>query len=110
MYGLELIRTWQGADYKLDLYDSGRVCNGKSMLSYQFYHKEQLVFEGDDFGCSPMYCIDSDNAVAALLHFLSLKPGDTDREYFEDYTEQQLEFARDCGDDLYCYAEELEAA
>lgn len=51
-----------------------------------------LLFEGEDFGCSPMHAIDSDECVAAIMSFLTLRPGDTDREYFEDYTEAQLDY------------------
>ena len=41
-----------------------------------------------------MHSIDSDQAVAALMGFLTLKPGDTDREYFDAYTPEQLAWAQ----------------
>ena len=43
-----------------------------------------------------------------LLAFLSLKPGDTDPEYFEGYTPEQLEFARQEGESLSLLVEGLE--
>jgi hypothetical protein len=51
------------------------------------------IFEGEDFSCSPMDAIDSDASVRALMGFLTLRPGDTDEEYFERYTPEQLAFA-----------------
>ena len=52
--------------------------------------------------------MDADATVAGLLAFLSLKPGDTDPEYFEGYTPEQLAFARAQGENLSLHAEELE--
>jgi hypothetical protein len=42
-----------------------------------------------------------------LLGFLSLKPGDTDREYFDDYTQEQLDFVAEFGDSLAMTAARL---
>src|SRR6478609_979026 len=55
--------------------------------------QRQPIFEGEDFSCSPMDATDSDNSVRALMGFLTLRPGDTDEEYFERYTPEQLAFA-----------------
>jgi hypothetical protein len=52
-----------------------------------------VLFDGADFSGSPMHADDSDATVAGLLGFLSLKPGDTDAEYFESYTVGQLAWA-----------------
>jgi hypothetical protein len=52
--------------------------------------------------------VDADATVAGVLAFLSLKPGDTDAEYFEEYTPEQLAFARAEGENLSLYVEELE--
>jgi hypothetical protein len=37
-----------------------------------------------------MHADDSLATVAACLSFMSLRPGDTDREYFKDYTPDQM--------------------
>jgi hypothetical protein len=107
----DLVRTWEDPDgygFKLNLYDTYQTSYGKSRLAYRFYHGDKIVFEGDDFFSSPSHAIDADATVAGLLHFLSLKPGDTDREYFEGYTEEQLAFANEWGETLSLYVEELE--
>ena len=59
---------------------------GKSVLAYRFFHRGRLLFAGADFHCSPLHAVDADATVAGVLAFLSLKPGDTDPEYFEGYT------------------------
>lgn len=46
--------------------------------------------------------------MGALLGFLALRPGDTDAEYFERYTPEQLDFAAEHGDELQIWAMELE--
>jgi hypothetical protein len=62
------------------------------------------LFEGADFCCSPMDAIDSDATVAAILGFLTLRPGDTDAEYFDDYTDAQREYCTQHAEALSCEA------
>lgn len=75
---------------------------GQYSLGYRFFMDGKLLFSGEDYGCSPMHCIDSDESVACLLFFLTLKPGDTDDEYFEKYTEEQMDYARSHAEFLWC--------
>lgn len=86
--------------YRLVTYDTYRVDSlGKSILGYFFYDKQgALLFSGEDFACSPVHSIDSLECCASLLTFLTLRIGDTDSEYFANYTEAQLNFANssDC--------------
>ncbi len=58
------------------------------------------LFSGSDFRPSPLHSIDGDESVSALLGFLTLRLGDTDREYFDRYTAVQLDFARDHAESL----------
>lgn len=51
-----------------------------------------VIFEGDDFGLAPGHSSDSDEAVRAIMSFLTLRPGDTDADYFTHYTDRQREF------------------
>jgi hypothetical protein len=104
----ELIRTWEAEGFKLELYDTNDVRRGKSRLAYRLHDGNELIFEGDDFGCSPLHATDSDATVASLLNFLSLRPGDTDREYFESYSERQMEWCRARGELLGMLAHDLE--
>jgi hypothetical protein len=108
--GCEFLREWEEGDYKLLLWDTNtRVASGpQSRLAYQFFHKGELIFQSADYGCSPMHAVDSDECVAALLSFLALRPGDTDSEYFKDYSIQQMAFAQSYGEELGYIAMEME--
>lgn len=111
MTEFEHIRRWEEGDFTLDLYDTyGWTGGGKSRLAYELRHQGEIVFEGNDFGCSPLHAVDSDATVAALLTFLSLRPGDTDADYFDSYTAKQLDWACRHGEELSLYAYELEEA
>lgn len=105
----EHIRTWTETyyGYRLELYDHNRCLGGKWLLGYEFFFQNKLIFEGADFHCSPLHAVDSDETVAALLSFLALRPGDTDKEYFDSYTPAQLEFAYAEGEQLSICIQEL---
>lgn len=83
----------KGPKFILTLWETGRQhWRGTSMLRYELKQDREVIFTGDDYSPSPMHCDDSDDSIASLLGFLTVKPGDTDRDYFEDYTERQLQF------------------
>lgn len=95
----ELIKVWRYQGFRLSLYDCGKReggAFGRAYLSYRLSDNGRTIFTGNDFGCSPCHAIDSMQTVYSLLSFLSLRPGDTDREYFDGYTPEQLEW-RDSG-------------
>jgi hypothetical protein len=86
----ELIKFWRHkAGFTLRLYylDGDR-------LYYVFKDGKRIIFEGKDYRPSPMHSHDSLDAVYGLLSFLSIQEGDTEPEYFKDYTDQQLEWTR----------------
>ena len=58
----------------------------------------EILFEGNDFGCPSQIKPESKESAIQLLGFLTLKPGDTDSDYFDNYTEAQLNFCNssDC--------------
>lgn len=58
-------------------------------------HKRETIFEGEDFGCSAAHAIDSDAVVAGIMALLTCRPGDTDAEYFENYTPAQLAYCQE---------------
>jgi hypothetical protein len=107
--------------YRLELFDTGNRMPGASQwrLAYKFSSvqekKQKIIFKGDEYGCSPCHATDSDASVRELLDFLTLKPHDTDEEYFKDYTPAQLDWCQssDCeqlqcaytieNDDGYCW-------
>ncbi|PSK89945.1 hypothetical protein CLV63_12449 [Murinocardiopsis flavida] len=55
--------------------------------SYELFCDDRLIFAGSDLG-SPSGVTEDEVAAHALL-WLTLQPGDTDEEYFADYTPDQ---------------------
>lgn len=99
-------RRGQGPTFALMTWDTYRQEPkwGKSILGYRLEEVSQsrvgqrksarkLLFEGEDFAIPTAYGVDSDESVRSIMGFLTLRPGDTDREYFENYTREQLAFA-----------------
>ena len=87
----ELIKTWRRDGFTLRLWDTGRTDSyGKTRLDYELKDGRKVIFADGDFRCSPMDAIDSLACVSALLGFLTLQENDTDAEYFERYTPDQL--------------------
>lgn len=102
-------RKGMGPSFFLDMWDTNRRDHyGKSILGYRLgecpvggagKRKCKIVFEGEDFATPGS--VDSDDAVRGLMGFLTLKPGDTDEEYFEKYTPAQHRFADQHAEDLH---------
>lgn len=119
---MELIRRWRSSckRFSLRLYDEYKIRHGRRRLTFKFYAamgeqtdannpgKRRLIFHCDEFGSSPLHADDSRETIACALSFCALRPGDTDREYFEDYTPLQMEFARRFGEELSLIAYEME--
>jgi len=84
-----------GPVFSLTMWDSGRSdWRGCSYIRYRLTMGGRALFEGDDFAGSPMHAIDADETAASLLGFLTLRPGDTDAEYFQDYTPAQRDYCK----------------
>jgi len=99
-----------GEPFRVELYWSSERARqpGRVNLAYRFYHGGDKIFEGLHFSPAPGLEVDGDESFGALLGFLSLQPGDTDDEYFEDYTPEQLAWAIEHGEELSWIAMELE--
>jgi hypothetical protein len=87
-----------GPTFNLTLWDTHRTDQrGASILRYRLTMVRPgrlwcVLFDGEDFVPSPLYAIDSDDTVEAIMGFLTLRPGDTDADYFEPYTPAQLNY------------------
>jgi hypothetical protein len=84
--------------------------NTDNRLAYRLYQDDCLLFDGDDLKASPIHAIDSDDTVMALMTFLTLSPGDVDDEYFDKYTQEQLDFANGDAEYLSVYPHDFEQA
>lgn len=97
--------------FTLRTWDTGRSDRrGGTLTGYALFAPgEELaggapIFCGEDFGSSPLDAIDSDAALRSLLGFLTLRPGDTDPDYFAAYTDAQLAFTAEHAESLSFYA------
>lgn len=84
-----------GRPFTLQMYATPRSdARGQTIIGYEFKGPDgATIFAAEDFAGSPMDSDDSDASVRSLLGFLTLRPGDTDREYFDKYNEAQRAFA-----------------
>ena len=79
-------------------------------IRYELKHGRKVIFTGQDFRPSPLYSWDSVGTYCSLMSFLTLQKGDTDAEYFENYTADQFAFADSASADKWrMYLYELES-
>ena len=85
-----------GPAYRLLVWTTNtRDKRGQDILGSALWVDDSPVplFCSESFAGSPMHADDSDETLRAILGFLTLRPGDTDRDYFDDYTPEQLAWA-----------------
>lgn len=94
------METYKFDGYTLTLEQTSRIDNyGHVMVRYTFRTpKGTLLFNGDDFGASPLHDPVGIESAKDLLSFLTVRKGDTDEDYFDNYTDEQIEFSEswDC--------------
>lgn len=103
-------RKGMGPTFALELWDTGlRMDPNHSRLGYclvMYAEGERWVlFRAEDYGVPSHQCIDSDDSVRGLMTFLTLRPGDTDADYFADYTLDQREYCDQHAEALSFYVE-----
>lgn len=100
-----------GEPVELDMWDTGRRDGrGQTVIAYELRHGDTTIFQGVGFAGSPLHADDSDATVGSLLTFLSLRPGDTDTEYFQSYSATQTQWVDHNGEELSLIAHGLEEA
>lgn len=67
--------------------------------------REIFPFGATYCGVSRYTSIDGDDAKALVLSLVSMKPGDTDADYFANYTGLQLAFADEYSDEITMISE-----
>jgi hypothetical protein len=91
MQNMELVRTFRKFGVTLRLYEMAySLSEGKTRCAYELKHGRKVIFEGKEFYTGAGFTADSMRSVECLLGFLTLQIGDTDREYFDNYTERSL--------------------
>jgi hypothetical protein len=99
----------QGPTFTLTMRDAGtRDERGVTTIAYKLSMREPgarksvVLFDAADYHGSPMHADDSDQNVEGLMGFLTLRPGDTDAEYFESYTDEQRAYCDAHAESLSC--------
>lgn len=81
--------------YRLLTWDTNS-CSGcyRPRLGYAFYQPniDEPLFVGEDFYVPFNKATDEDSVLRTLLGFLTLRFGDVEFEYFDDYTPEQMDF------------------
>jgi hypothetical protein len=101
-------RRGKGPTFTLTTWDTGLQDDyGKWIVGYRLTMREPgkrpiVLFTGEDYHCGAGMCADSDESINGLMGFLTLRPGDTDSEYFQDYTEAQLAYCSAHAEMLSC--------
>jgi hypothetical protein len=110
MQNMELVRTFRKFGVTLRLYEMAySLSEGKTRCAYELKHGRKVIFEGKEFYTGAGFTADSMRSVECLLGFLTLQIGDTDREYFDNYTKAQFEFINsDTADNLRLWLYERE--
>jgi len=105
------LRKVRVGNFILETWDTDRYTRvGKSILGYRFSGALGTLFEGENFGCSPLHAVDSDEVLRGILSFLTLQPGEDEEYHFEEYSESQMAFAEESAEGLaFCYLIEKEA-
>jgi hypothetical protein len=80
----------------LTIYDTFVMRGYRTYYSYDMSLNDVVLFAGNDYSPSPLDNVDSLDTLIGLFSFLTLMPGDTDEEYFQHYTKDQLIFANGC--------------
>jgi len=74
--------------HTLTVAPAGRPRGRQLYWRYELTAGAEVIFTGDDLGSSADGC-STDQAARSALSFLTLRPGDTDADYFNDYTPAQ---------------------
>lgn len=91
----------KGPVFSLTTYDTGRLDNrGCTLIGYSFRQDGKVLFKGEDYSTGMGSCDDDNASIAGLMGFLTLRPGDTDPEYFEKYTDAQIAFCENHAETL----------
>jgi hypothetical protein len=105
------LRTWAMDGFVLEMYDTDKKdSRGTTNIAFRLTDGGEVIFQDDGFHPSPMDADDSDNTVAGMLAFLALKEGDTDSEYFANYTPRQREWAGQRAEELQMLQIQMEEA
>jgi hypothetical protein len=89
-------RKGMGPTFTLHLYDINATDSaGRYGVGFEFKMGRTVLFSAltAEVCAYGHHSVDGDDAVKNVMGWITLKPGDTDSEFFANYTPEQLEFA-----------------
>jgi hypothetical protein len=109
---LHWLRTATHAEFRLDVWDTGeRSGGGEAELAYRLCVADGgrwiLAFAGEGFGSAAGADPSSGAALAAIVGFCAVRPGEAEPDFFSRYTARQLAFAEEHGEALALWSAEL---
>lgn len=83
-------------------FDRNERCpvHGHNYLRLELRFEGRTLWTDGRVGLPAGTCVDGVEARELALSLFAMKPGDTDREFFSDYTEEQLEFVSTYGEEI----------
>lgn len=105
LFGLN-IRLSDGKTYHIPVYErnvrthNGGVAYTFNVLERSTKNHQNIIFTNMVGSFSPCHACDGDDAKRQVLEHLAMKPGDTDDEFFEGYSKEQLDFVDDFSDEI----------
>lgn len=105
-----LALAWQiDDDHVLKIGADCRTDDGRIQYSYRLSRSDQTIFQGHDFcsgaGAEPVVGALA-HAAGSLLGFLTLRPGDVEADYFDEYTRAQIAWRDEFAEELSLYAQD----
>lgn len=94
-------------EHLVELFDEGTK-GGRPSLGFRVHTDDTLVWQGHEFTPSGGVEPASTEAVAELLTWVTLRPGDTDDEFFDGHTAEQHDWLARHADDLSAFAHQVE--
>jgi len=94
--------------YTLTLESAEYYERGRQYVKYSLNDRQGVIFSGSDLGIPAHQTAESKETARALLDFLTLQKGDTDDEYFENYTPRQLAFRDGPAEEVSLWGYDLE--
>jgi len=109
------LAIWESDGFRVIMRPTGRYDRyGKTGTAYKFFHEGNLIFRGEEYYPAPSTKWDSEASQLSLLSFFAMGYEDTDDEFFEEYTPEQIawrdEFAEELSMIVMEQEEELEEA
>lgn len=99
-------RRGAGPTFTLRLYWAGQCDDaGRCVLGYKLTSERKVIFQGADYCAHVRHSLETDRSIVdGIMGFLTLRPGDTDDDYFAAYTPEQRAYCDAHAESLSCEA------